>query len=115
MRPELRELLDAVQVQLAEGEVRLESARETIEAEGLSYLLEDNDDSQQIGYAPSWAEPLAEPFFIPEGRNELDAMFDAIDDGIDALFNSAGAVITGGGCADWSFEVEDYEPSYWDN
>ena len=73
MRRELRELLDAVAMQLAEGEERMASAREIIEAEGLSHLLDD--DSQQNNYAPTWAEPLAEPFFIPEGRNELDALF----------------------------------------
>ena len=71
-------------MQLAAGEERLESAREIISAEGLSDLLDDDlagypvirDDSQQMDYAPEWAEPLAEPFFIPEGRNELDALFD---------------------------------------
>ena len=79
MNAELRALLDAVQTQLDEGAERLETSLELIEAEGLSHLLDD-DGSQKMHYAPEWAEPLAEPFFIPEGRNELDALFDDIDE-----------------------------------
>ena len=71
----LRELLDEVEAQLAAGEERLTASRELIEAEGLIELL-DEDGLHQTDYAPEWAEVLAEPFFIPQGRNELDALFD---------------------------------------
>ncbi len=87
MTPETRALLDAVQAQLDAGEERLASAHAIIDAEGLFALVDDDDDENQHDYAPEWAEPLAEPFFIPQGRNELDALFDEIDDSIDALFD----------------------------
>ena len=91
---ELRELLDAVEVQLAEGEERLASAREIVSAEGLDAelaftLVFDDEGENQDDYSPEWAEPLAEPFFIPEGRNELDALFDAIDE------NARGIIVEG--------------------
>ena len=101
MTKKTRELLDACQVQLAESEVLLERSRELIEAEGLSHLLAEEAElgygENQNDYAPTWADPLAEPFFIPQGRNELDALFDDAeatppldDDGgafFDAIFN----------------------------
>jgi len=80
MDRELRQMLDEVEAQLATGEERLAAAQELIDSADLFTMLDEDFGENQSLYAPPWVESLAEPFFIPQGRNELDALFDSYDD-----------------------------------